>query len=345
MKQVQWFDSRFYKVLTRDGIDYYPSVTTILQAAPKPFLAKWRGDVGTEEADRVMNEGRRRGTTIHSACEILIKGGVVVLDGSGYDSIGEKEISEIERYRKVVRIKDQEHFYQVLKFKTLLETLMPSRITTEQTVYSTQYRYAGTMDYLFWLGAGRYEIDGAKPVFVEEGWYIGDLKTGNSISDDYFMQLGAYRQAVVEHQGLDIKGGLIIHTNSSTKKGIEGLSVKLHTAAELDADFNNFLKVYDVWNINPTAAAPRVFTMPNVLQWTPAETETAPTQDDTAAEVEPQSGPAPDTTEASQPQADPEPAPAPAPRAMADKPALPAKRGAAKSEKFTNQLTNTKPPF
>jgi hypothetical protein len=81
------------------------------------------------------------------------------------------------------------------------------------------------------------------------------------------MQIGAYAHAVTEQQGLEIKGGIVIHTNSSAKKGIEGLSAKVRTAKELDLDFQNFMKVYEVWNINPTATAPKVFAMPVYMQW------------------------------------------------------------------------------
>lgn len=272
MKQVQWFDSRFYKVLLPTGTDFFPSVTTKLNASPKPFLAKWRGDVGNEEADRVMNEARNRGTIIHNACEQLVKGAVIVLA----DGADKKEVMELEKYRRVVRVYEQEHYWQVMKFRALLEVLRPTEAQTEQTIYSVANRYAGTMDYIWYLTAGTYLVDGSKPVVLErDGYYIADIKTGNSISDDAYMQLAAYKYAVEEMSSIKIEGVFVVHTNAATKKGIEGLACKYRTLAELEVDFKNFLAVSAVWDINPTATAPKVFDMPVMMQWRPSLSEGA----------------------------------------------------------------------
>ena len=55
-KMIEWFDQHYYKIAE----DFFPSVTTILSASPKPHLAFWRGDVGNEEASRIMKEAGER---------------------------------------------------------------------------------------------------------------------------------------------------------------------------------------------------------------------------------------------------------------------------------------------
>lgn len=269
MRQVQWFDQRFYQVISPNGIEYFPSVTTILSASPKPYLAKWRGDIGNEAADRVISEAKHRGSSIHAACETLVKGGVVALSVPGYDCIPERELRDIATYRKVIVINSQDEYLQVWRYARLLEVLKPEMIETELTVYSIAEKYAGTLDILMFIQEGEYAINGARPLHLESGTYIGDIKSGNAISDEHFYQIAAYRHALIEHRSIDIIGGLIIHTNADTKKGISGLSVKLRTAKDLDTDYENFDKIHAVWRINPSATAPMVFEMPALLQWQP----------------------------------------------------------------------------
>lgn len=54
--------------LTPDG-GRVPSVTTILATLPKDGLISWRNRVGDEEADRVIEEACRIGTTMHDHLE------------------------------------------------------------------------------------------------------------------------------------------------------------------------------------------------------------------------------------------------------------------------------------
>lgn len=89
--RVSWYDDRFYKITTREQPEgltcfeapnglfhvYLPSTTTKHGIINKPFLAKWRGDIGNELADKKMHESQDRGTRIHYALEVLFNGGTV----------------------------------------------------------------------------------------------------------------------------------------------------------------------------------------------------------------------------------------------------------------------------
>lgn len=56
-------------------------------------------------------------------------------------------------------------------------------LVTEQVVYSREYRYTGTLDFI---------------CIIDDLWYIGDLKTSSGIWIEYFLQTAAYRHARVE---------------------------------------------------------------------------------------------------------------------------------------------------
>lgn len=43
----------------------YPSVTTVVDLLKEPYLERWRGKVGNEEADRIRNEAAWLGTLVH----------------------------------------------------------------------------------------------------------------------------------------------------------------------------------------------------------------------------------------------------------------------------------------
>ncbi len=271
---IDWFDEHYYLVLKNNEEVFYPSVTTILQVTPKPHLHRWRGNVGNEEADRKKHEGQERGRNVHDACETLSKGGVVKLHQGKY-IVTLEEFYELKKQHgnNVVILFDQFQYLQAFRFKRFLEEVNPEQITTEQTVFSHKHRYAGTLDYKFFLRAGKYSINGSKPVELEEGWYIADLKSSNYLSPDNYLQLAAYWEAEVEQNGSDIIGALLIHTNASTRTGIEGLGVKLITPDDKDDYFDQFLKIYEVWKINPSPSAPKVFQMPRELIYKPINKE------------------------------------------------------------------------
>jgi len=76
---------RFYTL--EDGIRL-PSITTILNAQPKPELYEWRKRVGEEEANRITRISASRGTSLHKICENYIKNNENYLEGSMPDARG-----------------------------------------------------------------------------------------------------------------------------------------------------------------------------------------------------------------------------------------------------------------
>lgn len=271
--QIDWFDEHYYKIFNPDGNeDFFPSVTTILQVSPKPFLYRWRGDLGNEEADRVKEEGANRGGNIHFACDVLKQGGAVILMQGLKARYTQAELADIKKkYNGLVAfIWDQFEYLQVYRYWQFLREIKPVKIVSEETVFSLKHRFAGTLDDRYLLKGGSYNINGSKPVELDDGLYIGDIKSSKTITDDNYYQLAAYWVAKEEMSGKKIDGALLIHTNAQTKSGIEGLSVKVITRPEMEEYFDQFLKLFEVWKIKPSPAHPKVFTMPNLLTYKPA---------------------------------------------------------------------------
>lgn len=270
--QIDWFDEHYYKIFNKDGTEeFFPSVTTILQVSPKPFLNRWRGELGNDEADRLKNEGAERGSNIHFACDILKQGGAVILMQGLKARYSDAEIADIKKLHNglVALVWDQFEYLQVYRYWQLLKELSPKKIESERTVFSLKHRFAGTLDEKYLLDSGSYNINGSKPVKIEGGKYIADIKSSKTITDDNYNQLAAYWVADEEMNGEQIDGALLIHTNAQTKSGIEGLSVKVISRPEMEEYFDQFLKLFEVWKIKPSPAHPKIFTMPNQLTYKP----------------------------------------------------------------------------
>ena len=248
-EMVNWFDQHYYRI----GSRFLPSVTTVLGASPKWYLGNWRGDVGNAEADRIMKEAQIHGSNVHWYLNHLLNGGSLVFN---------KETVE----KGFINVKDQFEFLHIYKVVQFLNIVKPKILMSEEILWSDKYEFAGTMDLLMDVEEGEYPVNGAKPIFLEGGIYVADLKTGKSIGNEAFWQTSAYAEALKEHTGLQVAGTMILHTQSGNAKGIEGFGVKVRNSEEVSLDFENFLKVYEVWKIAPNPTKPKIFQMPLLLK-------------------------------------------------------------------------------
>lgn len=278
IKQIQWFDDRFYALTDDTGkTEYLESVTTVLNATPKPQLARWRGEVGNEIADQKMHEAGDRGTRIHHGCLAYVSGGVVVHNPWDKPNFSDLEMAELRKRfegKMLIVIQKQEEMYQIDKFSRWMQLVKPKMVAAEMMVYSLTEHSAGSLDYIMEIQKGKYLVAGSEPLVIEKsGLYVVDLKSSNQLSDDYFMQISAYRKFYEEMQIADmsdenhedIQGGLIIHTNADTRKGIVGLTTKFRSLEELDQDFVDFQHVHAVWRRSLGSAKPKVFSFPSII--------------------------------------------------------------------------------
>jgi hypothetical protein len=273
VKQVQYFDERYYRLtLYDDSLVWLPSVTTILQASPKPYLAKWRGQIGNAEADRIMRNSMDKGSRVHHACYIYAQGGGVIFDPPSFKELADlnKTADDLKRQFRVagkpyVTLEDQEEMLMVRRYAEWFRVMAPKPIALEMIVYSINVGTAGMLDAAHQIEAGKYAVAGSKPLVVEQsGLYIQDLKTGNE-DNDYWMQLAVYATMYALSTGTKVQGAMITYLDANVSSGIDGCKTVLKTWDELQEDYEAFLNVKRIWQRKFGKQQPAVFDFPNVL--------------------------------------------------------------------------------
>ena len=197
---------------TKSGRDRYlldnismPGVTTITNQQSKGFLVNWAASEAYKDSltltddeiklvlkDKNYAHTRKskgatdKGTTAHDFVEKFIK---------DYISSGE--------YNREV-IEDEEVANSVYRFYDWAEKHKVEFFASEESVYSREFWYAGTFDFIC-------KIDGKT--------LLGDFKTSKQIDDTYFAQGAAYAIAV-EESNPEIKfDGVIIVRSILAKEG------------------------------------------------------------------------------------------------------------------------------
>lgn len=155
--QLTFTDGRFYRHTSGEWV---PSVTTILEAWPKPYaLLQWMKEQGTKTDDIIRDAGRR-GTTVHDMTERYDRGEEVKLFEDGKPVCSLEEWAMFERYVDFCKRYEPRHHL------------------IEQTVINPELGCAGTIDRVMTLNDGRL--------------LLVDLKTSNGIYPTYWMQVAAY---------------------------------------------------------------------------------------------------------------------------------------------------------
>lgn len=157
----------------------WPSVTELIGLLDKPFLAKWRGKIGNEEADRIMHESAERGRTVHECVESYLRDGKLSMCGQTEDC--ERLFRAWHKWWT-----DQKRTVHSLELK----------------VISKKHKFGGTFDAIL--------LDGNKRILT-------DWKFSNS--DDHFryLQLAGYALAFYDEVGEKIKEGLIVRVDREGK--------------------------------------------------------------------------------------------------------------------------------
>lgn len=204
---------------TRDG-EPVQGVTSVLDVINKPRLIPWAVNVVTKrisnelqhgtysqedvagiiakaksEHTKIKNVASDKGRTVHQCAEALIKGEPF------------EEPSNAESSAKLQSFKNFCKDYQV------------EFIDSERVIYSEAEDFCGTFDFTC-------KINGKT--------YLGDLKTGKSIHNRYFLQIAAYQKALQEETGIDLYGRLILRT------GVDGYELRIRDNSTYDEDYGAF---------------------------------------------------------------------------------------------------------
>jgi hypothetical protein len=271
IESIEWFDDRFYKITIKDiggeEILHIPSVTTKLGVVSKPFLARWRGDIGNREADARIWEAQEKGIRIHYAWSYYVNGCKIYYNPRKKPLYSTLEMEQIKKENPAIYVlEDQDEMYAMHKLHQFCSILKPKIVRSEFTVYSIKNNDAGTLDNLFEIADGDYMINGAKPIHLDAGFYVGDLKTGNVIDKSAFRQTAAYAYCLEEMGVGPIVGTLIMHTNAKTAKGIQGFSCLHRTRADMDADYKEYRLISKLWEVEHAGDCPKLIELPKILE-------------------------------------------------------------------------------
>jgi hypothetical protein len=215
----------------------YWSVTTILQAVPKPALINWAKKFTAEYACdnfdqlQALLAPRHDGSVDRDGAVDWLKG-AAFRDRDRKAEIGSRIHAACEAYvlgqpfpEWPITIRPQ-----MLAFERFLLDYQPTFEATEAGVYNRSERYAGTLD-----GILTFENDGGRRL-------VGDYKSGKAIYPEVALQLAAYRFA--EFIGLadgsegpmpDVDGAFALHLPAEG-----GTYEVLDVRADLDV-FRSFL--------------------------------------------------------------------------------------------------------
>lgn len=195
--KITFTDARFYR--SENGT-WIPSVTTILEAYPKPYeLLQWMKEQGSN-ADKIKEAAGKRGSIVHELTERYDKlnpGERIEL----LDSFDNPNYSLFDEWAMFERYVD---------FSTRFN---PLNYLIEESIVSTNLNIAGTIDRIC-------EINGER--------YIVDIKTSNGIYPSYWLQLAAYRKlyydwaqkdlyTIEDLDAIAVDGCAILWLNAKTK--------------------------------------------------------------------------------------------------------------------------------
>jgi len=233
--RIEFLDQRFYYDTT-DETFFAPSVTTILEAYPKPAsFFEWLKAVG-KDANDIRDAAGEVGTKIHAATERFDNGEEVLWDDGIYS---------LDEWQLLCRYYDFRNRYPF------------QLIANEKSYCSKELMIGGTIDRVF-------EYDGHR-------WLV-DIKTSNYLYDHFWLQLAAYQRLWNNfNPELPVDKIAILHlkalTRTDGKDGmIQGVGWKLYEPDKSSRDYYSlFQSTYALWKAQNPDARPKNLIYPSKL--------------------------------------------------------------------------------
>lgn len=249
-QQINYMDERFY---TKDGVTFYPSVTTVLGVYPKGYgFNKWLKENG-EQADEILKEAGDSGSKVHDAVDRIIKGEEIRWTYMFLDTLHLQSHESIEQYYKDVQEGQQSKYYKevaiysleewlmILRFVDFCNTYKPRFIANEFSVISDHMKTGGTIDIVCDI-----DMMAGKTMITKR--YLIDTKTSNYLHKTHELQLAAYATMFNElNPDMIINGTGILWLKSQTRgpdktgKSIQGAGWQLK---EYDRPYEDAYKLY-----------------------------------------------------------------------------------------------------
>lgn len=174
-------DERWYH-FEKENI-YRPSATWIASFYPKGIqYYKWLAEHGWDEAEALKREAGERGSKVHQAIDLLIKGMEVKIDDKFINTttLQEEELTPDE-------------YHCVMTFKEWVDDVKPVFLQNEYITHLKKFKtdketdinkgFAGTVDFKCIIGGQK---------------YIVDIKTSAYIWTSHEIQINMYRMADTE---------------------------------------------------------------------------------------------------------------------------------------------------
>jgi len=223
-----WFEEKRIEITD----DQAPSVTTLLGVWPKgrefmEWLAKQKtyGD-----AVSARNAGGARGSRVHQHIERIVKGEVLSFHEYKKEFHRDDDMLAYDEWRRLESFKE---WHADMGYPTLVNRLT-GKPALECTLYSWEFWFAGTTDII--VTGGHF---GSARVMV-------DFKTGKSIYDSFWGQLGAYRRSWMEMGEGEIDAVGVLLFGGIDRKNY--LFEMCQDEQELDEHFEDFLAAKRIWN-------------------------------------------------------------------------------------------------
>lgn len=264
---IEALNDHWYKVKDGDAVHWLPSVTTKLGVIDKPGLNRWRADIGQREADLRLYDASQRGKRIHWAWEIALLGGAVIYDPWDKPVYTAEGIADLKKqFGEVAVLRTQDEMFQIVKLQKQFDTLKPKILGVEETVFDLENKDAGTIDGILWIEEGDYEISGVKPLHLESGVYVNDLKTGSYLDENVWLQLAPYAFMYENMHGIKVRGALVTHTSAQTKGKIPGLKTMFRDRQTLlERDYNDYRHAAALWERQHEGDQPEIFQFPSMI--------------------------------------------------------------------------------
>jgi len=182
LKVLEGPKGRFY--VTPEG-NKYPSITTVLGAKEKPWLADWRSSLGEERADKETKRTAARGTAVHAMIEAYLQNEEVPANAAKLKNVP-------------IALEHIGEFNSAKLFLKKINNIM----LQEQPLYSDTLKVAGRVDCIA-------EYCGVLSVI--------DFKTSTNnkseyMVQDYFLQTAGYALMFHERYNIQIDQVVIIMT-------------------------------------------------------------------------------------------------------------------------------------
>jgi len=187
-KLIESTNGHFYQI----GENEYPSSTTILKRAyPMEIGLKMFMQNNTKEgADKIMDEAGKSGSKVHHAIDLLFQGVEVKNTGFTQEDIDNCGLVDDKLIKYLKKPFTEREDTCLRGFLNWCRKYAPAAEQTEKIVWSDNFKYAGTLDFI-----GGIRNDKKEPEIA-----IIDWKTGRGIYKEYDLQLASYWGALKEER-------------------------------------------------------------------------------------------------------------------------------------------------